>query len=172
MMKSALIKLTPLFLFVLLFTLPAQGQKSLDILLKTSNKESVPYISVAELNSLLAVQDVLILDAREHEEFDVSHIASAKYVGFNDFSSEKISAAITDKNSPIVVYCSLGIRSEDIGEKLLEQGFTDVKNLYGGIFEWKNQGYTVIDSQGNETENVHAFSKFWSRWLKNGNKIY
>lgn len=165
-------KLITISLFALLISVSAKAQKTLDVLLSASNNESVPYIFAEELGRIQESDSVLIIDSREREEFDVSHIASARYVGYNNFSSEEFIAEINDKNIPIVVYCSLGIRSEDIGEKLLSEGFTNVKNLYGGIFEWKNKGYPVIDSEGNETENVHAFSRFWGRWLKKGNKIY
>ena len=72
----------------------------------------------------------------------------------------------------IVVYCAVGVRSEDIGEILLASGYSEVKNLYGGIFEWKNQGRIVIDSLKKETENVHAYSKYWGRLLTRANKVY
>jgi 3-mercaptopyruvate sulfurtransferase SseA len=55
---------------------------------------------------------------------------------------------------------------------LNSKGFNNVYNLYGGIFEWKNLGYPVYDSNGAETENVHVYSEEWCVWLKNGNKIY
>jgi len=165
-------KFIPLYIFTLLISLPGIAQKSLDVLLQLNNNESIPYISVEELQILQAKGTVLLLDAREKEEFDVSHIASAKYVGYNSFSSEEILAEITDKNTPIVVYCSLGIRSEKIGEKLKKNGFTNIKNLYGGIFTWKNKDFPLIDSEGNETENVHAYSKFWGKWITKGKKVY
>ena len=76
------------------------------------------------------------------------------------------------KNTKIVVYCSLGIRSEDIAEKLKKAGYTNVLNLYGGIFEWKNNNYNVFSSGGKATEKVHTFSKEWSKWLLKGEKIY
>jgi len=116
--------------------------------------------------------DLVILDSREMEEFEVSHIRSARYVGYKNFSSQSITSSIPDKNSPIVVYCSLGIRSETIGEKLKKLGYTNIQNLYGGIFEWKNKGYPVIDTDGKETENVHAYTKVWGKWLNKGDKVY
>jgi rhodanese-related sulfurtransferase len=39
-------------------------------------------------------------------------------VGFNYFNSKKVEAAVKDKNTNIIVYCSIGVRSEQIGEKL------------------------------------------------------
>lgn len=161
-----------LYIGLLLISFAASSQKSLDALLRISNAETIPYISVDELRMYQLNDSVVILDAREREEFDVSHIPSARYVGYDHFSSEEISEEIIDKDTPIIVYCSLGIRSEDVGEELEKVGFTNVKNLYGGIFEWKNKIYPVIDSEGKETENVHTFSKHWSRWLTKGVKVY
>ena len=160
------------YIFLFLFATTTNAQKSLDELLQANNNKSIPYISVTELRNLQLKDSVVILDAREMKEFEVSHIASAKHVGYNRFSSEDISADILNKNTTIVVYCSLGIRSEDIGENLKKEGFTNVKNLYGGIFEWKNSDFPIIDSEGKDTENVHIYSKFWGNWLKNGKKVY
>ena len=161
-----------LLLFLFLTTTTVFAQESLDLVLKANNSETIPYISSEELRILQQNDSIVILDTREMKEYNVSHIASAKYVGYDHFSSDEILSQISDKNIPIVVYCSLGIRSEDIGEKLQENGFTNVKNLYGGIFEWKNSEFPVIDSEGKETENVHVFSRLWGRWLKNGEKVY
>ena len=116
--------------------------------------------------------DVVILDAREEDEYQVSHIEGAKFIGFNTFSSETVRAEIPEKETPIIVYCSLGIRSEEIGEKLKKAGFTNVQNLYGGIFEWSNNEYPVINEQEKETDSIHVFSKAWGKWLLKGEKVY
>jgi rhodanese-related sulfurtransferase len=150
----------------------AFAQKSLDALLNQYNTRSIPYISVEELRMHQFKSDVLILDTRETEEFEISHIAGAQLIGFNQFSIDIISTEIVDKETPIVVYCSLGIRSEEIGEKLSKAGYTNIKNLYGGIFEWKNKAYPVLNSQNKETDSVHTFSKAWSKWLTKGIKYY
>jgi rhodanese-related sulfurtransferase len=159
------------FLLLLIVT-SAVGQKTLDDVLKLYNTRSIPYISVGELKRLQSQGELILLDTRELEEFDTSHIPLAVYAGYSSFSSEEITATIEDKNTPIVVYCSLGIRSEIIGEKLKKAGFTNVQNLYGGIIEWKNKDYVVVDSLGNTTENVHTSSKSWSKWLEKGKKVY
>ena len=148
------------------------AQKPVDALLEQYNRHSVPYISVDELRMFQMNDTVTILDAREPEEFKISHIKSAINVGFNDFTLEEKQLQKLDKNIPVIVYCSVGIRSEKIAEKLKNAGFVSVKNLYGGIFEWKNKGYPVIDSKGKQTENVHAFSKYWSKYLTAGNPVY
>jgi rhodanese-related sulfurtransferase len=146
------------------------SQESLDGFLSRFNNERIPYISVQEL--AMPKTKAIILDAREREEYEVSHIKNAIYVGYDNFDLKKVTSKIKDKNQPIVVYCSLGVRSEDIAENLKKAGYVEVSNLYGGIFEWKNKGYTVYDASESETEKVHAFSERWSKFLKQGIKVY
>ncbi|MDR5589195.1 TIGR04282 family arsenosugar biosynthesis glycosyltransferase [Christiangramia sp. SM2212] len=160
-------------LYIFLFILVAgqlNAQSSLDELLKKHNSGVIPYISVQELRMYQLDEEVIILDAREREEYDVSHLESSIFVGYNDFDDTALETV--SKDQKIVVYCSLGIRSENIGKKLWKSGFTNVQNLYGGIFEWKNNDFPVLDSDGRETEKVHAFSGHWAKWLKKGEKIY
>jgi rhodanese-related sulfurtransferase len=161
-----------LLFFILFVTANSFAQKSLDKLLETHNSQSIPYISVTELRMLQLNGNVAILDAREPEEFKVSHINGAQNVGYNDFSPEEKSVQKLKKSEPVIVYCSVGIRSEKIGEKLKKAGFTNVRNLYGGIFEWKNKGFPVIDSTGKKTDNIHIYGKMWGQYLSAGNPVY
>lgn len=114
---------------------------------------------------------VVILDAREKIEYDVSHLPEAIFVGYSNFSEDEVSKRFKDKSASIVVYCSIGIRSENIASKLQKAGYTNVSNLYGGIFEWKNTDFKVF-SNGKETNKVHTFSKNWAKYLEKGEKIY
>jgi rhodanese-related sulfurtransferase len=136
-------------------------------MLKTLLSHSVPEITVDSLRKVKS--EVVLLDAREDNEYKVSHLQDAKYVGYDKFDSKSV--ANIDKNAKIVVYCSVGYRSEKISEKLIKMGFKNVSNLYGGIFEWKNQNQTVVNEQG-VTPKVHAYSRTWGVWLKNGEKVY
>jgi len=127
-------------------------------------------MSVEEL--VMPNTDAIILDSRELKEYEVSHIKDAIQVGYDHFNIEIIEKQVKDKSKTIVVYCSVGIRSEDIGEKLEKAGYTNVYNLFGGIFEWKNKDRIVYNTEEKPTENVHTFSKEWSKWLLKGIKIY
>jgi rhodanese-related sulfurtransferase len=135
-------------------------------MLKNLLSHTVPAVSVSEISS----EEIVFLDARERKEFDVSKIKGAKWVGYNDFSMERVEEI--DKKSKIVVYCSVGYRSEKIAEKLIASGFTNVSNLYGGIFEWKNQGKDVVDESDNFVQKVHAYNKVWGVWLRKGERVY
>ena len=157
-----------LLLFILISSV-SFGQKKLDKLLNKFNKNNVPYISVDSL----ATTNAFLLDARETKEYKVSHLKNAICVGYDYFDVTKTLEKLPkDKNAKIVVYCSLGIRSEIVADKLIKEGYTNVYNLYGGIFEWKNNNFQVIDTLGNKTEKVHTFNKDWSKWLKKGKKVY
>ena len=161
---------TVLFLFISLFAAQSIAQDTLDELLKKHNKNSVPYITVQEL--AMPKTDAVILDAREPKEFEVSHIKNAMLVGYDFFDIKTVTDIYSNKDEKIVVYCSLGIRSETIAKKLKDEGYTNVLNLYGGIFEWKNNDFIVVDSEEKETNKVHTFNEAWSKWLEKGDKIY
>ena len=136
-------------------------------LLHQFNKMSVPYITVQTLK--MEYDDYTILDTRKKPEYEVSHLSGAIWAG------EKLNLELlkdVSREKPIVVYCSVGIRSEDFGEELLKAGYEKVLNLYGSIFSWKDAGYEVIDVNGSKTEQVHVFSKEWEKYLKTGEKVY
>lgn len=127
---------------------------------------------VREIGAVAAQKDsaTVFLDARERKEFDVSHIKGADWVGYDDFDLSRLKNI--PKEQPIIVYCSVGYRSEKVAGKLEAAGYIDVQNMVGGIFEWKNRGFEVVDPSGKKTERVHAYNKVWGRWLKKGIKVY
>lgn len=137
-------------------------------MIDTTIAKTVRTITVDSLKK--SYYDFQILDAREASEYEVSHLKQAKFVGYDNFNLKK-TKKILDKDKPVVVYCSIGYRSEKVAEKLQAQGF-EVYNLYGGIFEWKNTNNRIIDSTGNATEKVHCFDKIWGVWLEKGEKVY
>ena len=145
------------------------SQETISELLKAYNTESVPYIFAEEL--AMPKTEAILLDAREPKEYEISHLKDAINVGYDLFNIETLTEKIPDKSAKIIVYCSLGVRSEDVAEQLKNKGYTNVYNLFGGIFEWKNKNFDVYNAEG-KTEDVHAFSKDWSQWLLKGNKRY
>ena len=159
----------PITLFILITTSFCFSQNTIPKVLEKSNKKNVPYITVDELR---LNSEYVLLDARETKEFNVSHIENAIDAGFNKFDSKKFATIVPDKNKKIVVYCSIGIRSEIIGDKLIKLGYKNVFNLYGGIFQWKNNDCKTVNSKNVETDSIHTFNKQWSVYLIKGIKIY
>jgi rhodanese-related sulfurtransferase len=130
---------------------------------------SVPIMTVQELNKQ---KNITILDAREQKEYFVSHIPTAIYLGYKHM--DKAILEDLDKSKPVVIYCSIGYRSEKMGEKLKKLGFNKVYNLYGSIFEWVNNGYALEDGNGLSTNKIHSYNKSWGKWIENNNyeKVY
>ena len=160
-----------ILILFLLISATGSAQEKLDKLLIKWNKKNVPSISVNTL--ALPNTKAILLDAREEKEYKVSHIKEAICVGYDDFKlKETLKKLPKEKDIKIVVYCSIGIRSETIAYQLIKEGYTNVYNLYGGIFEWKNNNFQVIDSLGNYTDKIHTFDSDWSKWLTKGEKVY
>ncbi|TYB79143.1 rhodanese-like domain-containing protein [Bizionia myxarmorum] len=159
-----------LFVIIGIASINMHAQDSLSRLLSRYNTQDIPYFSVQEL--AMPKTNYKILDAREPNEYQVSHINNALFVGYKHFQLEEVLKEIPNKQDTIVVYCSLGIRSENISRKLKNAGYTSIYNLYGGIFEWKNNDFPVYNLKNKETDSVHAFSRMWGKWLEKGEKVY
>ena len=124
---------------------------------------SIPAISVADAYE--SKEKFIFLDAREIEEYNISHIDKAIHIGYDKFDIKTIKSSLS-KDTPIIIYCSIGYRSEKIGEVLKNNGFQTVHNLYGSIFEWVNQHHPIYDTNGNQILTLHTYNKKWSKWVE------
>lgn len=159
------------FIFLLVHGWAQFGQEEYDEMLKKEYKGTIPCIQPKALyEALQAGEQIHLLDTREEQEYNVSFIQGAAQVGFLFFRKGKVKAI--NKSDKIVVYCTIGARSETIGTRLKKYGFTNVYNLYGGIIQWKNLGYPVVNLANKETKDVHVYSKTWGQWLRKGNPRY
>ena len=160
-----------LFLIFLMFlskTTNAQVKsKAFDSLLNVMVTKSVPTVGCEDIKKM---KNVVLLDTREKREYEVSHLKDAHWVGFENFNLKSVAAIPKDAN--IVVYCSIGVRSGKIGEKLMQAGFTNVHNFYGSIFEWVNQGNPIYDMTGKPTNKIHGYNWKWGVWCNKGEKVY
>jgi len=147
------------------------AQTDFDRKLESLYRYSVPLISPSTLQGWIdSGKKFVLLDTRSHEEFSVSHLKDAKLLEFGKMRIADMKGF--DRGVPVVVYCSVGYRSERVGEQLQKAGYTTVVNLYGGIFQWKNEGRVVVNFNNKPTDSVHTFNKSWARWLTNGTKVY
>ena len=79
-------------------------------MLEAMNKKSVPLVTVAELKKM---PDAVLLDTRAKAEYDVSHLPNARWVGYDDFELKRVQDV--PKGANVVLYCSVGYRSERVG---------------------------------------------------------
>lgn len=97
------------------------------------------YVPTQHWNALIADQDVLLLDTRNHYETDIGTFAGALVPGtetFSDFVTyvrENLDPATHRK---VAMFCTGGIRCEKASAFLLQEGFQDVYHLQGGILKY------------------------------------
>lgn len=138
---------------------PALVNPALDDKLTSLLRFDVPLIGA---DSLAEVRDsVLLLDAREPAEYAVGHIPGA--VRFPPSGPAPAWLDTVARDRRVVVYCSVGYRSENSARGLREVGFTEVANLYGSIFDWVDRGLPVVDSAGQLTDEIHTYNRRWGR---------
>ncbi len=161
-----------LMLPLLAFAFFAKGQNKIgfDTMVNTMISSKVDTISSTELVELIDHNKIVLLDSRQKVEYEVSHLPGANYVGYDDFDLKSV--ADIPKSDTIVVYCSIGKRSGDIGEKLRSAGYENVLNLYGGIFDWTNRGMEVVNDKNEPVKCVHPYNSIWGLWVNNYEKCY
>ncbi len=116
-----------------------------NIKINTASEEvisEVKNISVEEVYKIVSGnQDYLILDVRTPDEFNEGHIEGAVLIPVSELESRLDELA---ENKPIVVYCKVGGRSSTAANILVENGFTGIYDMTGGIMDWIENGYSVI----------------------------
>jgi rhodanese-related sulfurtransferase len=113
---------------------------------------------------------LVILDTRELNEYNVSHIPGSIYFGYDNKNWTALNNI--PKNAEIIVYCSIGVRSQNIGKELAKKGYKNVSNLYGGVFLWADQERILEDKVGKRTYRVHVYDKYWGKWVKKAEAVY
>lgn len=126
---------------------------------------TVSHVSTDDLARWLSsdqAEDLVLIDTREPEEFEVSYIAGAHLAPSLEEALELLDGV--PKDQFIVAYCSVGYRSSILVGKLAAKGYTNVYNLDGSIFEWANRGFPLF--RGNEqVKKVHRYNVWWGRLL-------
>ena len=98
---------------------------------------SVPEISPTELAAELKSDDPpLLIDVREPEEWDIAHIDGAKLIPQGELPDRVDELT---KARSLVLYCRSGARSGKATRLLLDLGFSNVRNLHGGINHWADE---------------------------------
>ncbi|PIV01299.1 MAG: hypothetical protein COS57_14625 [Syntrophobacterales bacterium CG03_land_8_20_14_0_80_58_14] len=109
----------------------------------TQAKAAVPQLTVAQakMNIEKGAYKV-VLDVREPNEFRAGHIPGAINVarGLLEF---QVGGKVSDKSTPILVYCKTGGRGCLAGQTLQNMGYNNVTNMDGGWIEWEKAGYPV-----------------------------
>jgi rhodanese-related sulfurtransferase len=131
----------------------------------TARFRAVRWIETLELGRRIRPASApapLLLDARSPEEHARAHLPGARWI---DPEATDFAALGAERATPIVVYCSVGYRSAALCTRLQSAGYTDVRNLCGGIFQWANERRPLCAGEQRVCE-VHPFSRIWRLWLR------
>jgi UPF0176 protein len=99
------------------------------------------YVDAQQFNELTADPATIVVDMRNHYEFEVGHFENAIEVPSDTFREQLPMAAEMlerDKEKNIIMYCTGGIRCEKASAYLLHKGFKNVFHLEGGIIHYAN----------------------------------
>jgi len=109
------------------------------------------YVDAAKFNELTTHPDTIVVDMRNHYEYEVGHFDKAIEVPSDTFREQLPMSAemLKDKkDAPIIMYCTGGIRCEKASAYLLHRGFSNVFHLEGGIIRYAN----TVKEQGLENK--------------------
>lgn len=95
-------------------------------------------VSPNEAVVIMNDDQTIVVDVREPPEFAEGHIEGARNIPLGKLD-ERFGELESHKNKPIIVNCQSGTRSLAAGKKLTKLGFTQVYEMKGGIFAWKDQ---------------------------------
>lgn len=132
------------------------------------------YVNASKMNNLLNDNATIVIDMRNHYEYEVGHFENAIEIPSDTFR-EQLPMAVDmmkgneDKN--IIMYCTGGIRCEKASAYMLHNGFKNVFHLEGGIINYakqiKDEGLTskfigknfVFDNRLGERITEHIIAK-------------
>lgn len=100
------------------------------------------YVNAQQLNSLVKDPATIVIDMRNHYEFEVGHFENAVEIPSDTFR-EQLPMAVDmmqeHKDKNIIMYCTGGIRCEKASAYMLHNGFQNVYHLEGGIINYARQ---------------------------------
>jgi molybdopterin/thiamine biosynthesis adenylyltransferase/rhodanese-related sulfurtransferase len=108
-----------------------------DLLKQT--KTQIREVETAEVDELRHRDDTVLLDVREPDEHEQGTIPGSLFIPRGQLESN-VESRITDKATPVLVYCAAGARSAFAAKSLQELGYTDVVSMKGGFNRWKDEG--------------------------------
>jgi len=100
------------------------------------------YVNADQMNQLLQDENTIVIDMRNHYEYEVGHFEKAVEIPSDTFREQlpMVVAMMQDnKDKNIIMYCTGGIRCEKASAFMLHNGFENVFHLEGGIINYAKQ---------------------------------
>jgi len=109
------------------------------------------YVTAAQMNELMKDPDTIVIDMRNHYEYEVGHFENALEIPSDTFRQQlpmAVDMMKEKKDKNIIMYCTGGIRCEKASAFMLHNGFNNVFHLEGGIINYARE----IRSEGLESK--------------------
>lgn len=129
------------------------------------NNARLERVDAMEASELLTQSAFTILDVRGENEFNVSHLKGA-------IRYEEGLLGQLRSDEPVMVYCTVGLRSNQVAKALRKEGFERIIELQDGLIGWSNAKLPLINSNNELTDSVHVYSQYFSALLKGGTAVY
>ena len=100
------------------------------------------YVNAVQMNSLLEEEDTIVIDMRNHYEYEVGHFENAIEIPSDTFRDQlpmAVEMMQDKKDKNIIMYCTGGIRCEKASAYMLHNGFKNVFHLEGGVINYAKQ---------------------------------
>ena len=100
------------------------------------------YVDAESFNKLTADPETIVVDMRNHYEFEVGHFENAIEIPSDTFRQQlpmAVSMLQEKKDKNIIMYCTGGIRCEKASAWMVHNGFKNVFHLEGGVIEYANK---------------------------------
>lgn len=99
-------------------------------------------IDATELHSLLATENILLVDVRRDEEVAKGMIQGALHIPLHLIPLKVDELAGNER--PVVFYCHAGMRSAQACAFMSSKGRDNLFNLQGGVLAWGKHGYPLV----------------------------
>jgi len=100
------------------------------------------YVDANSFNKLTEDAETIVVDMRNHYEYEVGHFENAIEIPSDTFRAQlpmAVSMLEEKKDKNIIMYCTGGIRCEKASAWMLHNGFKNVFHLEGGIIQYANK---------------------------------
>lgn len=128
------------FLFTLIFSACSNSKDGSQT--NESEKVSVSVISLDPMEFRNKSAKGIILDVRTPQEIAQGKIPGSQALDFYDADFLN-KATQLPKDAEIYIYCAVGARSQEAANQMIQQGYTKVFHLQGGIQAWNMKGLPI-----------------------------
>ena len=153
-----------IILFVTFITLIFNLPKSITIVKAQLYNDISVQDAYNMINNNTLYPNLIVLDVRDQSEYDANHICDATLIPLSELVS-RLNELEPYNETEIIVYCLSGIRSVSGSQILVDNGFTKIYNMLGGISGWISAGYETCSVENGQSTISFTFNIFFIGFL-------